>query len=138
MSRHSRGWSGSDCWPELTMGSSRRSIRACFCSVARPVTRASHRACTNSAPLQRRSLTTDRAGRIRIMKGLSWRYGYVNVNRVTTEQLRELDSGTLLVTNKRLLFNGSRKNVSVPLKRVIHFTLFKDAIQIEKDCGKDL
>ncbi len=77
------------------------------------------------------------AGRIRIMKGLSWRYGYVNVNRVTSEQLRELDSGTLLVTNKRLLFNGSKKNLSIPLRRVIHFTLFKDAIQIEKDSGKD-
>lgn len=77
-------------------------------------------------------------GRIRIMKGLSWRYGYVNVNRVTTEQLLELDSGILLITNKRLLFNGGKKNVSLPLKRVIHFTLFNDAIQIEKDSGRDL
>jgi hypothetical protein len=78
------------------------------------------------------------SGRIRIMKGLSWRYGYVNVSRVTTEQLRQLDSGQLLVTNKRLLFNGAKKNVSLPLKRVIHFTLFNDAIQIEKDSGRDL
>ena len=77
------------------------------------------------------------SGRIRIMKGLSWRYGYVNVQRVTSEQLKELDSGTLLITNKRLLFNGAKRNVSLPLKRVIHFTLFSDTIQIEKDSGKD-
>jgi envelope transporter Tic110 len=77
------------------------------------------------------------SGRIRIMKGLSWRYGYVNVQRVTSEQRRELDSGTLLITNKRLLFNGARKNVSLPLNRIIHFTLYKDAVQIEKDSGKD-
>jgi len=77
------------------------------------------------------------AGRIRIMKGLSWRYGYVNVNRVTSEQLKEIDAGTLYVTNKRLLFNGARKNSSLPLKRVIHFALFSDAIQIEKDSGRD-
>jgi hypothetical protein len=74
---------------------------------------------------------------MRIMKGLSWRYGYVNLNRVTAEEMRALDSGTLLVTNKRLLFNGSKTNVSIPLTRVIDFTLFKDAIQIEKDSGKD-
>jgi len=77
------------------------------------------------------------SGRIRIMKGLSWRYGYVNVQRVTSEQLKELDSGTLLITNKRLLFNGAKKNVSLPLYRIIHFTLYGDAIQIEKDSGKD-
>jgi hypothetical protein len=77
------------------------------------------------------------SGRIRIMKGLSWRYGYVNVQRVTSEQLKELDAGTLLVTNKRLLFNGTKKNMSLPLKRIIHFTLYSNAIQIEKDSGKD-
>ena len=77
------------------------------------------------------------SGRIRIMKGLSWRYGYVNVNRVTSEQLKEIDAGTLYVTNKRLLFNGAKKNASLPLKKVIHFTLFADAIQIEKDSGRD-
>jgi len=77
------------------------------------------------------------SGSIRIMKGLSWRYGSMNVQRVTSEQLRALDSGTLLVTNKRLLFNGTNKNSQIPLKRMIHFTLFQDAIQIEKDSGRD-
>jgi len=77
------------------------------------------------------------SGRIRIMKGLSWRYGYVNVNRVTTEQLKLLDPGTLYITNKRLLFNGRTKNFALPLKRLLHFTLYSDAIQIEKDSGRD-
>ena len=77
------------------------------------------------------------SGRIRIMKGLSWRYGQINVNRVTSEELRQLDAGTLLITNKRLLFNGANKNANTPLKRVIHFTLYKDGIQIEKDSGRD-
>ena len=51
-------------------------------------------------------------GRIRVMKGLSWRYGYVSVHPVRSEELRQLDSGTLFITNKRLLFNGHSKNVS--------------------------
>jgi hypothetical protein len=77
------------------------------------------------------------SGRIRIMKGLSWRYGYVNVHRVTSEQLKLLDSGTLLITNKRLLFNGRTRNVTLPLTRIVRFALFTDGLQIEKDRGKD-
>lgn len=76
-------------------------------------------------------------GRIRIMKGLSWRYGSVNVSRVTSEELRQLDLGVLYITNKRLLFNGASKSINTPLKKIIHFTVFKDGIQVEKETGRD-
>jgi hypothetical protein len=76
-------------------------------------------------------------GRIRIMKGLSWRYGSVSVKRVTKEELRQLDAGVLYITNKRLLFNGAAKNVNTPFKKIIHFTLYKDGLQIEKETGRD-
>jgi hypothetical protein len=77
------------------------------------------------------------SGRIRITKGLSWRYGQVSVNRVTSEELRQIDSGTLYVTNKRLLFNGTSKNLNIPYKKIIQFTLYKDGLEIEKDTGRD-
>jgi len=77
------------------------------------------------------------SGRIRIMKGLSWRYGSVSVQRVTQEEMRQLDSGVLYITNKRLLFNGAAKNANTPFKKVIHFTLYKDGLQIEKETGRD-
>lgn len=77
------------------------------------------------------------SGRIRIMKGLSWRYGSVSVSRVTSEELRPLDAGVLYVTSKRLLFNGSAKNMQLPFKKIIAFTLFKDGVQIEKESGRD-
>jgi hypothetical protein len=94
------------------------------------------------ALLEHRSVTkavrySGPAGSIRIMKGLRWRYGYVNVQPVTSEQLRELDSGTLYITNKRLLFNGRTKNSGLPLKRVVHFTTYQDGLRIEKDSGRD-
>jgi hypothetical protein len=76
-------------------------------------------------------------GRIRIAKGLSWRVGSVSVRRVTHDEMRRLDSGTLYVTNKRLLFNGARTNVQTPFKKIIHFTQHKDGLQIEKDAGRD-
>ena len=77
------------------------------------------------------------SGRIRIMKGLSWRYGYVNVSRVTSEELRQIDTGTLYVSNKRLLFNGQGKNLNVPYKKIIQFTLYTNGLQIERDTGRD-
>jgi hypothetical protein len=77
------------------------------------------------------------SGSIRIVKGLRWRYGSVTVHRVTSEELRHIDSGTLYITNKRLLFNGASKNLNVPFKKIIHFTLYRDGLQIEKEAGRD-
>ena len=76
-------------------------------------------------------------GRVRIMKGLSWRYGAISVNRVTSEELRQIDSGTLYITNKRLLFNGAAKNQNVPFKKIVQFTAYKDGLEIEKVSGRD-
>ena len=77
------------------------------------------------------------SGSIRIIKGLSYRYGSRSVTRVTSEELTTIDSGVLYISNKRLLFNGTNKNVSLQLKRILHFTLYADGIRIEKDSGRD-
>jgi hypothetical protein len=74
---------------------------------------------------------------IKIMKGLHWRAGSVSVQRVTTDVMTQLDSGTLYVTSKRLFFDGTKKNVSIPLGKVSKFTVFKDGLQVEKETGKD-
>lgn len=71
------------------------------------------------------------------MKGLSWRYGSVSLNRVTSEEFRQVDSGVLYITNKRLIFNGALKNVNIPFKKIIHFTVYQDGIRIEKETGRD-
>jgi hypothetical protein len=47
------------------------------------------------------------------------------------------DSGTLYVTNKRLLFDGAQKSTSIALKKIIRFTVYSDGLKIEKDTGKD-
>jgi hypothetical protein len=75
------------------------------------------------------------AGRIRIMKGLSWRFGSVSLSRITAEELRQLDAGTLYVTSKRLLFQGRLRNATIGYGRIIRFTLYKDGIAVEKDRG---
>lgn len=74
---------------------------------------------------------------IRIIKGVRFRLGDLAVNRVTKDVLKELDFGILYLTTKRLLFDGERKSTSIPLKRIINFQCYDDALVIEKDGGKD-
>ena len=71
------------------------------------------------------------------MKGLSWRYGDIGVQRVTEDLLADLGTGTLYLTNKRLIFDGASKTTSIPLSKVLNFTIYSDALQIEKSTGKD-
>lgn len=77
------------------------------------------------------------AGNIRLMKGLSYRYGSISLQRVTSEDLRHIDTGTLYVTNKRLLFDGAAKNRSIPYQKVIGFTMYTDGVQVHRDTGRD-
>jgi hypothetical protein len=48
----------------------------------------------------------------------------------------QLDSGTLYITSKRLLFDVP-KNTTIALSKIVHFTVFSDGLRIEKDTGRD-
>ena len=74
---------------------------------------------------------------IRIMKGLRWRIGSIAFQKVTTDVMTKLDTGTLYITSKRLFFDGSQSNRSLALGKITNYTVFKDGVQIEKDTGKD-
>jgi hypothetical protein len=77
------------------------------------------------------------SGSFKIMKGVRYRFGQVAVQRVTRDVMAKLDTGTLYVTNKRLFFDGSLKNTSIPLTKITHFTLFDDGLRVEKASGRD-
>ena len=74
---------------------------------------------------------------VKIIGPIRWRFGQVSLNRVSRDVMTQLDSGTLYVTNKRLLFDGAQNSKSIALKKIIRFTVFSDGIKIEKDTGKD-
>lgn len=74
---------------------------------------------------------------IRIMKGVRWRIGQVAVQRVTRDVMTQLDSGTLYVTSKRLLFDGAKRNTSISFSKIVGFTVFSDGLKVEKDTGRD-
>jgi hypothetical protein len=55
---------------------------------------------------------------------------------VQTEYLARLDSGKLVVTNQRLVFLGTQRDVSIPLAKILQAEPFSDAIGIARE-GKE-
>lgn len=74
--------------------------------------------------------------RFKIMKGVYYRAGSVQVQRITSEQLLEIDFGIVYVTNKRIIFVGNKKNMTIPISKILSVTPYSDGIGIEKDSGK--
>jgi hypothetical protein len=75
--------------------------------------------------------------RIRIMKGVYWRVGSIAPQRVTETNLVEVTRGTLYVTSKRVILDGTAGNKVVTWRSVFGQELFSDAIKLEKSSGKD-
>jgi len=75
--------------------------------------------------------------RIRIAKGIYWRTGSMNVQRVTEEVLKPIDTGQLYITNKRVIFLGRNRNTNVRLNRILDFTIYTDGIELVKDAGRN-
>jgi hypothetical protein len=51
--------------------------------------------------------------------------------------MTQLDSGILYITSTRLLFDGAKKNTSIPFGKITNFTVFTDGLQVEKETGPD-
>ena len=73
---------------------------------------------------------------IRICKGLRYRIGSVQVQRVTRDEMVEIDRGQLYVTNKRIIFNGAKKNSTIRLSALLSFSPYADGVALEKASGK--
>jgi hypothetical protein len=80
---------------------------------------------------------TGPTGRIRIAKGFYWRFGAVALAPVRKDELTQLDTGTLYITSLRLLFDGTKKTVSLPYAGVLNVKFFQDGFQVEQQRGKD-
>jgi hypothetical protein len=74
---------------------------------------------------------------IRIMKGVRYRVGTIKPQRITSEQLTRIDSGTMYLTNKRLILVGQLKNSNIKLNKVLSFTPYTDYVEISKDTGRN-
>lgn len=65
---------------------------------------------------------------IRIAKGVSFRLGGFRAQ--SHDELKEIDQGVLVLTNKRLIFAGSLRSVDVNLSKLTSVETYSDAIAI--------
>jgi hypothetical protein len=75
--------------------------------------------------------------RIKIAKGVYYRMGSVNVQRVTEEVMQHIDSGAVYITNKRIIFVGGKKNTNIRINRILGFNIYQNGIDVVKDSGRN-
>ena len=74
--------------------------------------------------------------RMKILKGVYYRAGNLGFRPHSEDELTLIDSGKLYITNKRLLFVGSKQNKPIQLNKIIDFTVYRNGLEVLKDSGK--
>lgn len=74
--------------------------------------------------------------RVKIVKGVYYRAGNLGVKAQSEEELTFIDTGKLYITNKRLLFVGSKQNKPVQLNNIIDYKVYENGLEVSKDSGK--
>ena len=71
--------------------------------------------------------------RIRVAKGISFGLGTFGAKSESHEEIRVIDQGNLLLTNKRLVFSGGKRSTNIQLKKVLSIDPFDDGIAVRRD-----
>lgn len=74
--------------------------------------------------------------KFRIMKGVYWRMGAIAPARHAQIYMKNIDSGNVYLTNKRIIFTGQHMNKTLPLSKILFITPFADGVEIGKDTGR--
>lgn len=69
----------------------------------------------------------------RVAKGVYIRTGAFASRSESHEEIRSIDSGTLSLTNKRLVFAGQKRTKSINLGKIVSIKPFKDGISINRE-----
>jgi len=73
------------------------------------------------------------SGSIKIMKGVRFKAGSMNVKTVKQEYVSTEDVGYFWITNQRIGFIGTRKNFTIPINKILTFQLNADGLLIFKE-----
>lgn len=63
---------------------------------------------------------------VRVAKGVSVRVGQAESH----QEMRHIDSGTLSLTSKRIIFSGGQRSSNIDLKKILNITRYKDGVKI--------
>lgn len=73
---------------------------------------------------------------IPIVKGVRYRVGSYRPQRITRQELTQIDTGSFYITNKRVVFDGDHKNTAIPYGSLLGVTPYTDGIKLEKSSGR--
>ncbi len=74
--------------------------------------------------------------RIKIAKGLYFRAGSLRTQPISADELKVIDSGQLYLTDKRLIFVGTKGNKTIKINKILTINPYNNGVDIQKDTGK--
>ena len=90
----------------------------------------------NISLMEPRSVRQYQAGNrgvsLRVAKGVSIRFGNTRGISESHEELKVIDSGSLVVTNKRIVFIGTKRTTNIDMKKIISMEPFTDAVGVSR------
>jgi hypothetical protein len=75
-------------------------------------------------------------GRVKICKGVGFRWGSIAPSYASTRELSLVKTGSLYLTNKNLIFIGDYQNSTIPIAKILSFEPYSDGVAINKSSGK--
>jgi len=85
-----------------------------------------------------RSTSHGIGGRVKIAKGLYYRYGVSQTASERLDLLKAIDSGDLYFTNQRIIFRGGTGNKNIPFDKIRKVSPTMVGLKIERESGKDV
>ena len=70
---------------------------------------------------------------VRVAKGVSFRVGGMKARSESHEELRNIDQGSLVLTNKRLIFIGSKRTTNIDLRKIVAIEPYRDGISSQRE-----
>lgn len=74
---------------------------------------------------------------IRMSDSVGWREGYENEIEENSENWELVDNGTLILTDKRIVFIGDKGEQVIDLRNIYNYVPYKDGIRIEQETGSN-
>lgn len=72
----------------------------------------------------------------KISKGVALKSSVKGATNAPQNKLKQIDSGTLVITNRRVIFVGSTKTVNIDLLKVLSINVFKEGVSIVRENKK--
>lgn len=72
----------------------------------------------------------------KVAKGFYLRSGSYTPRSYSTDQMKLIDRGTVYLTNKRIIFTGTKKNSNIKIDKILNIQPYTDGVEIGKETGK--